>query len=256
MEFIERATRQRQAAQLREEITRKALIERLRRNRKIQRNMSLNRAAGQAYRPEWNWDKFVGSDACLKWSFRDLQNLEATLLLTPGRSIVVQAGGNLGLFPKRLAESFERVHTFEADPELYRACRANAPEPNITAYNAAIGNSNDPVGVRCSRRDNSGRDVHEGLTHIHGGGRIRQIRVDDLDLHACDLIYLDIEGYEFNALRGAVQTIAKYSPVITVEINRSITHYGSSEGELRAWLADLGYAEALKLHSDYTFVRG
>jgi len=215
---------------------------------------TLNRRRLQNYRPNWNWKGFQGSDACLKWSFRDLENLERALTFVRHKRVVVQAGGNLGIFPKRLAEDFVEVHTFEPDPILFGWLKANAPEKNIFAQQAALGKSREPIRVSGERRDTSGRAAHEGLTHVAGAGEIPQILIDDLALRRCDLIYLDIEGYELNALQGAERTIETFRPVIVVEINGNCKHYGVTDKALRGWIRERGYKCRFTLNSDEVFV--
>jgi FkbM family methyltransferase len=214
---------------------------------------TLNLKKLRSYR-DWDWMNFGGSAACIKWGFRDLQNLEAALPYVRGRTLALQAGGNLGIFPKRLAEEFETVVTAEPDPVLFEVMRRNAPEKNIVSIQAAFGCERTPVGLSGKRRDSSGRAVHEGLTHVSGRGNVRQVRVDDLGLHACDLIYFDIEGYELIALRGATATVEQFRPVIVVEINRNIAHYGSTGAELRSWIEARGYKRVLCMNSDEVFV--
>lgn len=214
----------------------------------------INYAKLHAYRPKWNWEQMLGSRLCLHWNARDLETLDEVMALTPGRTCAVQAGGNLGLFPKRLAEEFLAVFTFEPDPRLYRRLRFNAPETNIHPVKAAIGDSREPVGLQCGRRDGSKRPVHEGLTHVSGPGKIKQMLIDDLDLSACDLIYLDIEGYELPALRGAVKTIAEYRPVIALEVNGNAGYYGVTKTEIAAWLTERGYTKVARRHGDDIYV--
>lgn len=218
---------------------------------------TLNLLQMRAYRSHWKWERMLGSSACLKWGFRDLRHLDMVLKRIPGRDLAVQAGGNLGLFPKRLAEEFKIVHAFEPSAPLFNAMKHNAPEPNIIAHHAALGFDRDPVSVVCKRRDNSGRAVHEGLTHIGSSpGDVKQIRIDDLNLEACDLIYLDIEGWELNALRGAAETVDKFRPAISVEINRNIAYYGKTASDVRRWFYDHQYARVLTMDSDELFVHG
>ncbi len=212
----------------------------------------LNLVQMAQYRP-WNWKGMKGSPACLKWAFRDLRQLDETLTRVPGRSAAVQAGGNLGIFAKRLAEEFLVVYTFEPDADLFVAMTRNAPEPNIIRFQAALGCDRSPIRTECRRRDSSGKPVHEGLTHVAGPGDVPQVLVDDLNLAACDLIYLDIEGYEWKALQGAVQTIARCRPVIVTEINSAITYYGATRDELRAWICGLGYELVFRMNSDEMF---
>jgi FkbM family methyltransferase len=198
----------------------------------------------------WNWQAFMGSEACLKWARRDLESLEAAMLITQGRTACVQAGGNLGIFPKFLARHFATVYTFEPEPELFAALCFNARERNIVKLQAAVGFERTPVRMECSRRDNSGRAVHEGLTHVAGPGTLPTLRIDDLALPVCDLIYLDIEGWEHYALLGANDTIARCRPVIGIEINRNIGFTGASAESLRTLVRSYGYTHRLTMHSD------
>jgi hypothetical protein len=47
--------------------------------------------------------------------------------------------------------------------------------------------------------------------------RIPMLKIDDLNLNSCDLICLDTEGYEFNILTGAKETLKKFKPVLCLE---------------------------------------
>jgi len=224
------------------------------RNRLRADRESMKMKAFEKYRPDWDWKGMAGSAACIKWCFRDLENLDAALQLFSGRNVAVQAGGNIGIFAKRLAEEFEAVHTFEPDDLLFEQMRLNVPEKNVAMYKAALGDRRDGVQMRCTRRDNSGRAVHEGLTHVAGPGNTPQMLIDDLGLRACNLIYLDIEGYELRALHGAAETIAAYRPVIAVEINGASAHYGSSRDQIRDFFARHNYVMRLAQHSDEVYV--
>jgi hypothetical protein len=44
------------------------------------------------------------------------------------------------------------------------------------------------------------------------------ITLDSIKPKDVDLIHLDVEGHEYNALKGAVKTITKYKPLIVVEM--------------------------------------
>jgi FkbM family methyltransferase len=199
---------------------------------------------------KWDWSKFQGSQACLKWARRDLETLVRTLHHVPARRACVQAGGNLGIFPKRLAAEFDIVYTFEPEQRLFQMMCANAPETNIIKVMAALGCDNKPVRMECKRRDDSGRAVHEGLTHVAGSGTVPCLQLDDFQLQVCDLIYLDVEGWEYFALQGAAQTIRRCRPVIGVEVNRNITFAGQTPEQLRAYIKSFDYELRFSMHSD------
>ena len=123
------------------------------------------------------------------------------------KRVVVQAGGNVCVFPRKLAESFGAVYTFEPDAENFNCLARNCPESNIIKFQTALGSNHEQIRVGVSRPDlknNCGayQVISEGITPT--------MMIDDLELPACDLIYLDIEGYELFALQGGYHTIELY----------------------------------------------
>ena len=194
-----------------------------------------------------------GSKEALKWGLRDLGYLETVLRIVPGRTAVVQAGGNLGLFPKRLSTEFETVFVFEPAADLFELMTLNAPEPNIRRFQAALGDRRGLVGTSRVRRDGK-PNAHEGITHVVPGGTIPTLLIDDLALPVCDLVYLDVEGAELAALRGAVDTLARCRPVVALEINKNLKYVGLTEQEVIGWVTSQGYSHALSIGSDQAFV--
>ena len=77
---------------------------------------------------------------------------------------------------------------------------------------------------------------HYGAFQNHGAHRInlnengseKTTKIDSLNLQICDLIQLDIEGFEYQALVGAKETLERCKPVIIVET----AHGGVSERQM------------------------
>ena len=199
---------------------------------------------------------FVGDPLELKWNKKDLESLKAVLSLVPNKRVAVQAGGCLGVFAKHLASCFEHVYTFEPSPSMFSTLVWNVPEENVIKFQAALGSRHEMVDPVCKLRGNDGKTVlHCGMTHlVPNQGYVPTIRLDDLALPACDLIYLDVEGYELFALQGARETITKYKPVIACEINRGIEYFGISGDDLRTHIRLLGYRFHDRHRSDEVWV--
>lgn len=163
--------------------------------------------------------------------------------------VAVQAGGNCGLWPKALGEKFAKVYTFEPDPMNFRCLCTNAPAENIFKFNASLGAAHCCTDL-VRRPDNIG--AHQ----IGGKGDIPMLCIDDLSLPACDLIYLDIEGAELNALLGAQQTIIEHSPVIVIEDKDGLENVcGVKKGQAVAWLVHgFEYRVADHIHRDVVLV--
>jgi FkbM family methyltransferase len=198
--------------------------------------------------------------AAAKWVDRDLATLDQACDLAKHHRVAVQAGGLHGAFARQLSLSFHVVHCFEPDPRLFSLCaRAIDWRAGVRLYNAALGFERGPVRTVQARRDgDKKRNAHAGVTHVvpgttAGGASIATLRIDDLGLEVCDLIVLDVEGYEFEALRGAIDTIERCHPVIMVEINSNLTAMGLTSEDLRTYLRLRGYETAKKIHSDEIF---
>lgn len=201
-------------------------------------------------------NSLVGDPLELKWNKKDLESLKAVLPLVPIKRIAVQAGGCLGVFAKYLAAHFEHVYTFEPSPLMFPTLVWNVPEKNVTKLQMALGAKREMVEPVCKLRGNDGKtSLHCGMTHlIPGKGFVPTIKLDDIPLPVCDLIYLDVEGYELFALQGARETIIKHKPVIACEINRGIEYFGISGDDLRTHIRLLGYRFQARHRSDEVWV--
>lgn len=168
---------------------------------------------------------------CARIAF-DISALDLVYPYCSSFGICVQAGGNCGVWPLALAEKFRTVYTFEPDALNFECLRHNAPADNIIKCNAALGNDHDFVGLDRSKPHNC------GAFQIVKDGPIPTCRIDDLKLDECGLIYLDIEGFELEALRGAAETIERHHPVIAFEDKGLSERYGVAKGHIEKWMAD------------------
>ena len=202
----------------------------------------------------WNWSKFAGTADDIRWGRTDLANLDEAIAVVPNKGVALQAGGNIGLFAKRLAQEFDWVYTFEPQPKLFTELVKNAPESNIFRYQAAVGCKPDHITLKSTRRDGSAAR-HLGVTHVvEAPGPVPTIRLDDFQFPRCDLLYLDVEGWEPNAILGARDTIRRCRPVIAVEINKSLDYVGVHPDALRGLILDAGYTLLKKVRSDEIYI--
>jgi FkbM family methyltransferase len=130
-------------------------------------------------------------------------------------SVCVQAGGNMGVWPWNLAQRFARVYTFEADAENFRYLRHNivgAGPGEIIAEQRALGPW-DSCRVTFPPED----PENIGAYYVVENGPVPMRSIDSLRLESCGLIYLDIEGFELEALRSGERTVREFRPVIVTE---------------------------------------
>lgn len=137
-----------------------------------------------------------------------------------GRQLVIQAGGNCGMYPVLFSQIFTHVYTFEIDPLNFYTLVNNCQNDRIVKIQAALGDSHKMIGVT------KGPDYNVGMHKVSSKGNVPQLCIDDFEWPACDLIQLDVEHYEIHALRGAKVTIEKFHPVISVEnVNKEIEEF-------------------------------
>jgi FkbM family methyltransferase len=132
------------------------------------------------------------------------------------RKIAIQAGGNCGLYPALMSQMFEEVFTFEPDAQNFYFLRQNTDRfENVYALPYALGDTNRTVSMTRLSDQNVGMHIIN-----ENPGDVTMIRIDDVSLGEnveIDLIWLDLEGYEYLALIGAKETIGKHLPMIGVE---------------------------------------
>lgn len=168
-----------------------------------------------------------------------VSDLFDAMMLCREHRVCVQAGGNCGVWANCLAERFDEVWTAEPDWQNY-LCMVRNVRRNVRTIWGAFGAHAGAVGlVR--------EEGNAGAHYVEGEGCIPVLLIDELDLPACDLIVLDIEGMEPEALIGAQETIRKFKPILMVEDKGLSERYGQPKD----WTADIpGYRVARHVHRD------
>lgn len=149
--------------------------------------------------------------------------------------IVVQAGGNCGLYTAAYAKVAQHVITFEPEPNNFLCLQQNVTEDNVTMYEAALGDKECFVGVKVD-------PINSGATRVINDGSIKQVRLDDFNLEP-DLIHLDIEGHEPHALKGMLNTLEKHHPAVALE-----------RGNGEEILFELGYSKVKQFGLDWLYL--
>ena len=199
-------------------------------------------------RDGWHWPK--SDSRC--WSYmQTYPNLPFEVAeYVAKKQVIVQAGGNCGFYPKKYASIFQTVYTFEPEWLNFYCLSRNVTEENVVKSQACLGNAPNLVDLNVNEKN-------RGKTHISGTGKYPVYLIDNLALTTCDLIHLDIEGYEYFALLGAVNTIKKCKPVIVVEMwDQLDNRFGENLNQkTEEFLTALNYQFVVTLHeSDKVFV--
>lgn len=178
-----------------------------------------------------------------------VKDIEIALRYVQDPRVCIQAGGNVGIWPKYLSNIFEYTFTFEPDKENFECLEKNLDGiTNIAYYNKALGNENSK-GRLVGKKDNC------GAYQVEEGEDFEITTIDSMDV-VPDLIYLDIEGFEYFAIQGGINTIQNFRPVIAVEDKGLSEKYGIKKGAVEELLTPLGYEIVERVHRDVVFAPG
>jgi len=166
-------------------------------------------------------------------------------LAKPGMT-VVEMGANIGTHSVAMAaQCFPGpLYLFEPQQRIFQLLCANLAlngVRNAIAYPEACG---EAPGVVIIPHLDYGAEFNFGGVSVMAedagvtGQKVRCTPLDSLDLPACHLIKLDVEGYEAQALRGAAETIRKHRPLLYVENDRP-----QHQQELISLIAGMGYRQ-------------
>ncbi len=155
---------------------------------------------------------------------------------------IITAGANCGMYVRFYAKMFKHVYAFEPNPLSFHCMVMNNQYDNVVKLNAALGSA--PGLVDLDRGDLGNIGTHK-IKKESGVLKIPTITIDSLALESCDLIQLDVEGYESNVVEGAMHTIMRFKPIIIAE--------NFSSDEARKLMSNMNYEYVETSFSDSIF---
>ena len=185
----------------------------------------------------------VRDEVCSRVAY-DFKGADAAIKRCKKLDVVIQAGGCVGVWPRYLRTIFSKVYTFEPSTENYGLLVRNLGDLDIYRYHAALSNRVGRCGLKLNPK-NCGDD------QTIEGDEVETLTIDWLAVDP-DLIYLDIQGDEYLALKGTEQTLQRCSPIIGIEVDNKLARL---KGDAVALLKELGYVQFAKVHQDFLFER-
>ena len=140
---------------------------------------------------------------------------------------IIHAGTGFGDFLPAL-KNFN-VFTFEPNQLMYHAALETIKLnnlTNVTIYPYAIGDYDGENKLK--HIDQLGQEMGP-RSEIGDGIVVKQVKLDTIIPKSTkiDVIHLDLEGYEFEALKGAKEIIERDKPIIVLEIDSRAVDYNN-----------------------------
>jgi FkbM family methyltransferase len=150
---------------------------------------------------------------------------------------MLDCGANIGVFAVEIADfmrDWGKLIAIEAQERLFYALAGNIALHNcfnaraiwaaVDAHEGFIDIPEPDYRAPASfgsfelQQRLGNEDIGQEIDYGKPTSRVRTLRIDDAGLVRLDLIKLDIEGMELQALAGATATLAQYRPVVFLEI--------------------------------------
>jgi FkbM family methyltransferase len=115
-----------------------------------------------------------------------------------------------------MARVFDRVIAVEPSADTCECLALNVHAwPRVEVRAVALGASTGSVGLALD--EVNARRGNTGARHVTAAGGIPVETIDAWQLPALGFLKLDIEGSEYDALRGAEETLRRCRPVVLFE---------------------------------------
>jgi FkbM family methyltransferase len=170
-------------------------------------------------------DQYIGQSLDRYGEYSEGEAELFRMLVQPGWTIL-EIGANLGVHTVSLAKTTGpqgAVHAFEPHRVIFQLLCANVALnalSNVHTYQAAMGREAATTTVP---KFNYGATRNFGgvsLGEFAKGERVPVMTVDSMNLSACHMIKVDVEGMESEVIAGAELTIRRFRPVIYLENDR------------------------------------
>jgi FkbM family methyltransferase len=170
--------------------------------------------------------------------------------------VFIDIGANIGIYSLSASDMLDlskggMVHAFEPVSYVYKKLIENIELnkiENVVPNKLAVYKENKTIELFLSNQENLGmssvfhHDTESGLTEMVEAVTIDSY-IDKSDITRVDLIKIDIEGAELYALKGMLNTLKKYKPVLLLEISENVLKGNSISGtDVINFLDELGYS--------------
>lgn len=205
---------------------------------------------------------FISFNILRRGTFFDMDDLNVTRpYISPG-SVVIDAGANIGshsVYYARICEA-AKVYSFEPQEEIFKILEQNIALNGliniVTPYKYALGEHRTKASIdfRDDHRISSRlAQTNHGGTYLKeaGDGNFEMQTLDELFLNSLeklDYIKMDIQGFEEKAVKGGINLIKKFKPVIQLECTTKEEY-----DKVMPLMSGLGYEIKYAMSIDYIF---
>lgn len=183
-------------------------------------------------------------------------HMECLLPFVHEGDVVVDVGANIGVWSRYLLshQQLSKLIAFEPTGRIFELlCKNLSGHPCVSCQPFALGANSGTVAF--STHLDSGQNYVLRDASRPGSRNVQMTSLDEWvrqqNLPRLDVLKIDVEGLELDVLRGAIQTLKSFAPVVYFEYMPNSSEHGKQEPESLDLLSDLGYEiRAVSLQGD------
>ncbi len=186
-----------------------------------------------------------------------LDGIERNLPKNTSRLIMLDGGAHDGQMAKRFVRRFTNleVYAFEPNTDLFPKLRQNLADVPGNCLPYALSSrsqtlkmfiNDSPMTSSVLPRNENSERYFDAVTRVREVRELKAVSIDDWfaesGLDRVDIIKLDLQGYELEALRGAREVLRRGVACVYLEVNYVPFYEGSATfGEVDVFMRSQGY---------------
>ena len=140
------------------------------------------------------------------------------LIPTCNEEVFVDLGAYTGdstiSFLRNYGDSYKKIYAYEITPETYQILVSNLKDyPNVVCYLKGVGDTRSSLSVV-----NSSADASANTVFVSDNGTIPMVTLDEDIGEKLTMIKADVEGFEQEALLGAINHIKNDHPKLLISV--------------------------------------
>ncbi len=149
----------------------------------------------------------------------------------------IDIGANIGLWAKDLSNFFDKTICFEPNKNCIDCLKKNINLDKSEVFNVALGDKKSELNLITPTYSGGSSFINKTKIGINDDGstiyglfnsevpkqRVLVKKLDEYNLTEIDFIKIDVQGFEFEVLKGAKETLVQNNPIICIEEDENNT---------------------------------